>query len=369
MKKKTILTVLFALLTLSAMAQKKTNDAIKVEVSETVELMSILSRIAGFQEYCMNMGGQYTKDTETWFAEFKSHPIIPYYQNIRAKQGVSHDAVMSMAIHLEIDKGKIKFIGDKGELDRWKNVDIDDFIVRLNDFYTATRFHEFFEQHKVFYAEGLRTYEANVMKYFHQDWYARFYGTEPTEQFRVVIGFTNGGGNYGPSRQLPGQSKEVFAIAGYYVDPETGKVFEDGMAYASTLIHEFNHSFVNPLLEKETNVTMLKDIGQNLLRLSPIGMKRQNYASWNTVLNESVVRAAVIIYMLDNGYSAKQLQQEMYDQVCRDFRWMPELVTALRHYATHRDLYPTLNDYNPEIARCLRSFLDTETVRMKKALE
>ena len=87
------------------------------------------------------------------------------------------------------------------------------------------------------------------------------------------------------------------------------------------------------------------------------------------MLNESVVRAAVIIYMLDNGYSAEQLQQEIFDQVCRDFRWMPELVTALRHYVAHRDQYPTLNDYYPEIARCLRSFLDTETERMQKALE
>lgn len=34
---------------------------IKVEVSETVELMSILSRMAGFREYSMDMAGQYTK--------------------------------------------------------------------------------------------------------------------------------------------------------------------------------------------------------------------------------------------------------------------------------------------------------------------
>ena len=113
---------------------------------------------------------------------------------------------------------------------------------------------------------------------------------------------------------------------------------------------------------------MLKDIGRNLLMLSPIGMKRQNYAQWNIVLNESVVRAAVIIYMLDNGYSAEQLRQEMFDQVSRDFRWMPELVTALRRYASNRDQYPTLNSFYPEVAKCLRNFLDTEAERMCKAL-
>ena len=40
---------------------------IKVEASETVELISILSRTAEFQEYCMDMGGKYTEETEKWF--------------------------------------------------------------------------------------------------------------------------------------------------------------------------------------------------------------------------------------------------------------------------------------------------------------
>ena len=40
------------------------NAQIIVDASETVELMAILSRTAGFREYCMDMGGQYTKDTE-----------------------------------------------------------------------------------------------------------------------------------------------------------------------------------------------------------------------------------------------------------------------------------------------------------------
>ena len=318
----------------------------------------------------MDMAGQYTKDTEAWFAPYKEHPVVSYYQGLHAHQSISFDAVMSMAIHLVINKGKVKFLGERSDLEkRWHQVDIDDFVAQLNQFYADTRFHDFYQQHQPFYEEGLRTYEANVMQYFHQEWYARFYGTEPTEKFSVVIGFTNGGGNYGPSRQLQGQPKEVFAIAGYYVDPQTGKAYEKGLDYAPTLIHEFNHSFVNTLLYDSSNIALLMGIGQNLLKLSPIGMKRQNYARWNIVINESVVRAAVIIYMLDNGFTAEQLQQEMFDNVCRDFRWMPELVAALRRYASQREQYKTLNDFYPEIARCLGKYLEDERERIEKALK
>ena len=64
--KRNIISILLAVITMTGMAQ------IKPEVSETVELMSILSRTAGLQEYCMDMGGLYTKDTEEWFSHTKS---------------------------------------------------------------------------------------------------------------------------------------------------------------------------------------------------------------------------------------------------------------------------------------------------------
>ena len=357
------ITCLLALLSIPATAQ------IKPEVSEAVELMSILSRTADLREYNMDMAGQYTADTEAWFAPHKGHPIIAYYQGLHNNQSISYDAVMSMAIHLDIDKGKIQFLGGPSDLEqRWNSVDVNDFIARLNKFYADTRFHDFYTKHRGFYEEGLKAYEANVMSYFHQDWYARFYGTAPTEQFRIVIGFTNGGGNYGPSRQLPGQPKEAFAICGYYINPQTGKAFENGVSMASTLIHEFNHSFVNPLLNEAANAALMEATGRRLQRLSMLGMERQHYLNWQTVVNESIVRAAVILYMLDQGFEAKSVDNEMADQVCRDFNWMPELVTTLRRYAAHRDQYPTLKAFYPEIASCLSQYVEAEFERMRKPL-
>ena len=70
--KQLIISILLAVITMTSMAQ------IKPEVSETVELMSILSRTAGFQEYRMDMCGLYTKDTEEWFAPHEKHPTVGY---------------------------------------------------------------------------------------------------------------------------------------------------------------------------------------------------------------------------------------------------------------------------------------------------
>ena len=41
------------------------------QVNENVELMSILSRIAGFPEYHMDIAGQYIKDMDSYFRDIQ----------------------------------------------------------------------------------------------------------------------------------------------------------------------------------------------------------------------------------------------------------------------------------------------------------
>jgi len=108
MKKKNIILILLTFVSLACQAQ------IKVEVSEAVELMSILSRTAGFEEYSKDMAGQYTKDTEEWFKPYQQHPIIPYYQEIRSKYGIGYEKVMNMAVHLEIAKCLAQYLNNEG---------------------------------------------------------------------------------------------------------------------------------------------------------------------------------------------------------------------------------------------------------------
>lgn len=365
--KNQFLLAIFALIALSLQAK------VEVEVSETVELMSILSRTAGFEEYNMDMGGQYTKDTEAWFAPFKEHPLISYYQSLRENYGIAYNAPASLAVSLEVEGGKIKMVGKKELLDdRWFNVDLNDFVARLNQFYTDTRFHEFFQQHQAFYNNVLQQYQTNVMKYFNQDWYSRFYGTEPGEIFRLILGFTNGGSNYGASRQVQGQPKESFSICGYWTHPQMGSVLDPKNAKqhaVPTLIHEFNHSFVNPLQETEKNAAILGDIPQRLLEQDFSIMSKQAYPEPKTVFNESVVRAATIIYMMENGFTADEVETELMSHMMRGFKWMPELVTALRDYTSHRNKYPTLSDFYSQIAKVLKNYLDAEDKRMDKILK
>ena len=360
---KTIILFFFALFT-ACICEKA--QSITPQVNENVELMSILSRMAGFPEYNMDMAGQYIKDMDNYFKDNTDHPAVQYMKGLRNKYGISFDAVMSMAIHLDNRNGTLSLVEeDIPTLEkRWKSVDKDEFLSYLNSFYKDTNFNEFFKAHKDLYNRGLKSYQDNVLKHFDIDWYADFYGNEPQETFSVIIGFCNGGGNYGVNRQLTGKRKEVFAIAGYYVDKEGTPMYNK--EYLPTLIHEFNHSFINHYLDENKYpdfVKKLEPAATDLFMSSRWSMAKQAYGNWKTVINESLVRAAVICYMLDKEYKPEEIRNELLEQVQRNFRWMPELVSLLRKYEKEQSKYGNFENFYPNVIDFFNEYKNAENKR------
>lgn len=336
------------------------------QVNENVELMSILSRIAGFPEYKMDMAGQYIKDIDCYFKDNTEHPAVQYMQELRNKYRISFDAVMSMAIHLENRNGILSLLEeDIPTLEkRWKDVDKSEFLSYLNNFYKDSKFNEFFNAHKDFYTKGIESYQDNVINHFDINWYADFYGNEPQESFSVIIGFCNGGGNYGVNRQPTGKMKEVFAIVGYYVDKKDMPMYSK--EYLPTLIHEFNHSFINHYLDENKYpeyVRQMEVAATDLFRSSQWSMSRQAYNNWKTMVNESLVRAAVICYMLDKKYKPEEIKNELLEQVQRNFRWMPELVSLLRKYEKEQSKYGNFENFYPNVIDFFKVYAKKENER------
>lgn len=336
-------------------------QSIDVKVNENIELMSILSRMAEFPEYSMDLAGQYISDMDNCFKAHRSHPMVSYMKELRKKHGISFDAVMDMAIRLELKDGNFQVIQEEKDnlLDkRWNKVNKEEFFTQLNGFYQDTDFHTFFTNHKPLYQQGIQAYKDKVMSEFNQEWYSNFYGKEAKEKFGVIIGFCNGGGNYGIDLHPNGQAKEVYAIVGYYVDKANTPQYNAD--YLPTLIHEFNHSFINYLLDVEENRQAMEDTGKALMSTCQWAMSKQAYSNWKTVINESLVRASVICYMLDAKYNKEVIQAEMNEQLQRNFRWMPELVRTLRIYENNRTTYPTFESFYPQIIQFFKYYVEKE---------
>ncbi len=353
--KKFIITIITLCMTTVVFAQ---NITIKAKYDERVELISILCHLAGYREYNMNMGGEYISDIDNYFSEVKNHQAVQMMASLRNSNNIGYDAPMSFAIYLDKNNGLFVLPSDSIVPERrWQGVDMKHTLELINDFYIQSDFATFFKQHKTFYQTICNEYNSTIISQFNQNWYEHFYGVPPTDNFEVIIGFTNGGGNYGPAKQLPNHPRDVYAIIGFALDENNKPYFVSNPdTYINTLIHEFNHSFVNPLTADSNNAAQMEQTGKTLMKFSENVMRKNSYGNWQTIINESIVRAAVILYHIDNGDTSDKIRQLVIDEMATGFNWMPELVNCLQSFSKQKKKYPSLNTYYPVIADCLTSY-------------
>jgi len=331
--------------------QASCRAAIIPQVDKRIEIMSIVSRLAGYAEYNDNVALEYVSAIHSYFDRYNADTLIGFARSIREKSGISFDAVMSMAVNLE-QKGRRFSLHPNWRQDidpRWSSDDVARFVSLLNRFYASSNAESFFKQQSSYYQKISHAF-AEVLPGFDQSWYFSYYGVKPKDEFQVVIGCANGGSNYGPSITNRDGSKKVFAIMGSWsFDPAHNPVFPQD-SYLPTLIHEFNHSFINPSIEPFTDNSALHSSMQIILDTMHAEMETQAYKKWETVLIESLVRASVIRYMMSQSNMAvENTENEMMEQLNRGFLWTRELVALLGVYESDRSRYPTINDFYPVI--------------------
>ena len=322
-------------------------------VDARVELLSIVFRLAGNSEYNMDMLPGYSADIARYFAPYKNHPAVQMAHALAEKNGVSFDAVMAMAVSLSPPpelKPLVAFTPTVPEK-RWGVSGAEGFLPFLRDFYRDSKFAEFYAAHQPLYRMAEERF-GETLGSVNFNWYPHFYGRGPDLTYHLILGLNNGGGNNGPRLVHPDGSVELFSIIGCWTHDDAGNpTYPPDKGYLSTIIHEFNHSFVNPAVAQHWSEF---SGAEKLYAVVAEPMQRIAYANAQTMVDESLVRAAVIVYFQDGGedsvHSLKRIRQEQR----LGFFWMDRLVELLKQYQGERAKYPTFSSFMPQVASFYR---------------
>ncbi|MEM8566786.1 MAG: DUF4932 domain-containing protein [Bacteroidota bacterium] len=347
---KLILTIVIILpFTTSTITAQKLDILAKPKVDKRVELMSIVFRLADSQEYSSRRFPNYVESIESHFSRYTQHRLITFIKDVLRNNGVGYDAVMQMAVHMTETYPFEPLIPFSSEVPepRWGKENAIEFLKLLNAFYLEADCETFFENNRDLYASASQSF-IKVFEDLDVNWYQDFYGQKPKGEFRIVNGLGNGGGNYGP-KILFHDKEIVYAIMGTWSIDSLGRPVYPVKDYFPTLLHEFNHSFVNHVVQKYIND--LAASGTKIFKPLKSQMEAMAYATWQTMYMEAVVRAAVIKYLKDHNYPKYFIEQELNQQVDNGFYWTPELVEELEKYADNRQNYPDLESYMPEIVK------------------
>lgn len=344
---KKLWTLIILLISILNFSQEKLTP----KVDERVEIVSTVFRLAGAEEYSSDYNKKYAADINTYFDAYKNSGIVEFIKQNRNKNGLGRDAVMSMALHLSFKNGKFNQIKEKVNLldKRWEKVDKKQFVSLLNQFYKTTNFQQFFDNHSANYKKAEDEYQTTILSDFNQGWYSKFYGKKANEDYKIILGYGNGGGNYGIKTHPENQKETVNAVVGMSSFDKDGNARFDKNEFQPLLIHEFNHSFINYILEMGDNKSKLENSAKIIYELVKEDMESQAYTNWEIMINESLVRASVVRYMIDNKYSQKDINEEISIQEKRKFLWIKDLVELLGKYDNNRKQYPTLESFYPEI--------------------
>lgn len=325
---------------------KEVLSAPKVDVR--VELLSIVFRLAECPEYTAAYFPKYIDKIEKHFGNYKEHELIKFTQSKLVKGRIRYDAVMFMAIALSDNYPFVPLrpITNEFPESRWTQKKAEKFIELLNAFYVDADCASFFERNKDIYEHASREFKT-VFNELDVQWYPQFYGEMPKGKFNIVTALGNGGHNYGPNIEVDG-IKNIYAIMGTWSIDSLGLPKYESKSYFSTLVHEFNHSFVNHLVYQSTILSSKS--GKKIFKHLEDKMKSQAYTSWQIMYAESIVRAGVIKYFIDHKYDEEYIHFLIMYEKKLGFLWIDGLVKKLKEYDENRSEYPTLEKFMPEIS-------------------
>ncbi|MCW3054853.1 MAG: hypothetical protein JWN14_4023, partial [Chthonomonadales bacterium] len=342
------------------------SDAIAVRVDTRVELLAIVFRLAGAEEYDQpSSQSPYAAEVMKHFGAFKEHPVVKLAAKLREEDGIGFDAVMSYAVHLRSDRlaPKIPFDATPPPLDkRWKPEDAARFLVALKQFVTDSKADAFFAAHQPYYRKAAQRLEAELAARPYRSWLDSFFGAKPQAHFAAIVGLLNGGGNYGMAVRYSGGQEEILPIIGAdKFDSQGLPVF--GPATTSLIVHEFCHSYTNPLVDQFA--AKLLPAATTIFPYRKALMAPQAYGTPQTMLYESLVRACTVRFAQDND-TPQMAAAALKSEQARGFLWTDDLAQLLGTYEHQRHQYPTLQAFMPQIVDFFAQTATSIELRMAK---
>jgi len=240
-------------------------------VDERFECLSVIFRLAGYWEY-NDLELDYQKEVAEIFGKFKNQEVVEYAKNLN----FSYNKVFKFAVHIEKKDGIFIFIDDINSLldGNWNEKNTEKFLKLFNRFYIETDYEKFFNLHIDWFTEITQRFIQHTYGKIDLQWFGKY--VDPSN-LRCI--YSPSSGNYGATVN----NKIVYCLVYGLEGP---------------VVHEYCHSFANPLAEKLyiENPDFKNWVDESInTELMPY------YNNSTAMKNEYLTRAYHILYEVQHG--------------------------------------------------------------------
>ncbi len=286
----------------------------------------------------------YKEDMDRYFQDFQDHRAIAAVEQL-AQAGFTHDAPVGFMLHH----------GDPPELEQ-KHPYSDYLIGRaggeenlmllanaLRDFAHSTEFMRFYEAHEALYDIQVGEVKSLIEGNDYVQVLEGFYG-ESRRSYGVILSPLFAGG-YGITVEAE-KGYDIYGVLGPCALRDARVTFACLDYIESIMLHEWSHSFVNPLVDGSYD--RFKE-SERLFEPIRATMRNQAYPTWRVCLYEHIVRACEIRLRAKLREDFDKGKFLAY-QEGKGFWYVSQVDSLLDGYEAHREEYPTFGLFAPVIA-------------------
>ena len=289
-----------------------------------MELMSVVFRLAGLARYT-EASTPYAKAVDAHFAFVRDHRAVRFTRELGTRYGFGHEmaprmgAYLDDTFHLQVPASPLPT-----DLARWKDADLGIYLDAIRDFATQGKFADFMVEQRSY----LEAVAARDRAFFDRvrfvDWFDGTFGARPAAHYHLAPGLLTGPMDYAVHAELPNDGEQVFVVA--HLDaPDPAGLPAPTDAALPFVAHELCHTYTNPIVDHA-----LADLSASSKAIEPTRprLAAQGYTTDAIVLEESVVRAIVVLWSRDELGPASG-DAEISAQERLGFPWTRALADSL----------------------------------------
>jgi len=317
-----------------------------VTVDKRTELLGILLLISDYNKIFPHLieeldNKEYRENIFNRFLQFKDDKTVKLFNKLINELNLCYDAPVSLFLQLNEDftYNELEEYPFYNRLQQ-SNLVLE-FLNELPEFARKINFEQFYNDNLAFYQEIIaktrKDSNADQIMQFMQDFYKMDFNKN---SFKVNLLPYTTNGNFGTTIK-----NEIGCNLGLknYSKPFT---FIKENDYGSMLLHEFSHSVINPLTDKNCTFEgeQFADIWEQ--------MKNMAYASVDCIVNEHIIRAIQIFHLkniIKTEDSITSADARLKRDLKNGFKYMETCVNSIEYYYNNIDKYSNFEEYYPEI--------------------
>lgn len=327
------------------------NNKLNVSIDERIETLYTVAYLNNY--FLVNKHANVYKNTiDDKLDTLKNHRAVILFDSISKKYNFSYyrpvEWILQYSEFPEFKKIKNKSDKEDETITKGKEYLLEEFKTELIKFNQEELFQKYFKATKPINQKVIEKILESKTISFLPDYLEEYFGTKLSSYNLILSPFLHSGG-YNSEIINENGEKEVYAIIGPNGEIDFLPHFDKDYLETDMILHEFGHSFVNPLTKKfEEDIENLKTkyYDEKLIKNG----KQQGYSEWSYVFNEILLRSIVI--SITKEKFGDQKAKELIDfEKGVGFDMVEKITDKLKIYQNNRKKYKTFKDFMPTLLK------------------